>query len=52
MIGQRYSAPINRADHAEGVVTKYDEDTGLVTLISDDGEEWSGYEYQLETICE
>ncbi|GHG07886.1 hypothetical protein [Thalassotalea marina] len=50
MIGERFLAPINRADTVEGIVTSYNEDSGFVTLITDDGESWKGYEYQLETI--
>tara|TARA_B110001454_G_C12679657_1_gene417436 strand:+ start:667 stop:822 length:156 start_codon:yes stop_codon:yes gene_type:complete len=50
MVGDRFVAPISLADTVEGVVTSYNEDSGFVTLITDDGESWKGYEYQLETI--
>ena len=52
MLGQRFLAPVSNIDMVEGIVTSYNEDTGFVTLITDDGESFSGYEYQLETIDE
>jgi hypothetical protein len=46
--GKRFLAPTCRSGYVEGVITKYDEDTGRVTLLTDDGDLWQGYEYQLE----
>ena len=50
MLGERFLAPVDRANHVEGIITSYNEDTGFVTLFTDDGESWKGYEYQLEPI--
>ena len=50
MVGERFLAPINLADSVEGMINSYNEDSGFVTLITDDGESWKGYEYQLESI--
>lgn len=50
LVGNRYLAPTGRADHVEGEVTQYDKESGRVVLLTDDGEIWSGYEYQLESI--
>ena len=50
MIGETFHAPINRADYIEGTVTAYNEDSGRVTIETDEGEVWSGYEYQLESL--
>lgn len=46
--------PNSSAGHACHVavseVASYDEATGHVTLMADDGELWKGYDYQLEAI--
>ena len=52
MIGQRFFAPINALDYVEGIVTHYNEDSGFVTLITDEGDCFKGYEYQLEPIID
>ena len=52
MIGQRFTIPLNLCDSVEGIVIKYDEDSGKVVLMSDDGEKLEGYEYQLEDASE
>jgi hypothetical protein len=46
--GKRFLAPTSRSGYVEGVITKYDADTGRVTLLTDDDDLWHGYEYQLE----
>jgi hypothetical protein len=50
MLGKRFSAPINQVDTIEGIVTSYDDNTGSVSLLTDDGDIFHGYEYQLESI--
>ena len=50
MLGQRFLAPINGVDFVEGIITHYNEESGFVCLITDDGESFRGYEYQLEPI--
>lgn len=52
MIGERFLAPIDSLDYVEGLVTHYNEDSGFVTLITDEGECFKGYEYQLEPVDE
>ena len=52
VIGQRFLAPIDSLDYVEGLVTHYNEDSGFVTLITDEGECFKGYEYQLESLDE
>ena len=52
MIGQRFFAPINALDYVKGIVTHYNEDSGFVTLITDEGDCFKGYEYQLEPIID
>lgn len=52
MIGERFLAPIDSVDYVEGLVTHYNEDSGFVTLITDEGECFKGYEYQLESLDE
>ena len=51
LVEKRFSAPINNADLVEGTITDYDVDTGYVSLTTDEGEVFYGYEYQLEN-CE
>lgn len=50
MIGKVFFAPIDIANLVEGEVTHYVQETGRVTLRTIDGEEWVGFEHQLEPI--
>lgn len=50
MIGKVFLAPIDRANLVEGEITCYVQETGQVILRTIDGEEWTGFEHQLESI--
>jgi hypothetical protein len=50
VLGKRFLAPINRCDYVEGIVTHVNVDSGYVTLITDEGEVFKGYEYQLQPV--
>lgn len=47
--GLRVEFPVDRFEFLEGIVESFDEDSGLVVVLDDDGNRWKGYEYQLHT---
>lgn len=50
MIGQKVEFPIGLAAWDIGVVTDYDEQTGLLTVINDEGEIFRGCESQVANV--
>lgn len=50
MLGERFIAPTSLSETIEGVITYYDEESGAITIITDDGDKYNGYEYQLESV--
>ena len=46
MLGQNVSIPVSVGSDVEGVVIKYDPETGEVTVKDDEGHEYKGFEYQ------
>lgn len=48
--GLRVEFPVNRFEFLEGVIESFDEDSGSVVVLDDDGNRWKGYEYQLQSV--
>jgi hypothetical protein len=49
MIGQNVIVPVGVGSDVEGVVIQFDEDSGLLIMLDDEGDKYQGYEYQV--IC-
>jgi hypothetical protein len=50
MIGLKVEFPIGLAAWDIGVVTEYDESTGLITVVNEDGERFRGSESQVSNL--
>ena len=48
LVGEFFSAPTGIADNVDGVVVAHNTETGHVTLATEEGQLWHGYEHQLE----
>lgn len=46
MIGKMVVVPVSTGSDVEGIVEKYDEETGMITVKDEDGHLYEGYEYQ------
>lgn len=50
MIGETFFVPTSIGSGVEGVVIDYEEDTGRVSIETDEKEILHGFEYQLESL--
>ena len=52
LLGKTFSAPTDYGSFIEGVLVSHNLTNDRVTLIDEDNQKWSGYEYQLESLEE
>jgi len=50
MLGTWVAVPLNHADWVEGNVVQHSEDTGVITVEGEDGNMYTGHEYQCEVL--
>ncbi|WP_139125487.1 hypothetical protein [Alteromonas macleodii] len=48
MLGRKVIAPLDIGMTVEGKIIEFDEDSGVVVIEDEDGEQFHGYDYQLE----
>lgn len=52
MIGLTVEFPTDSSIYEIGIVTSYNEETGIVIITDEDGDKWRGYEYQVIVLDE
>lgn len=50
MVALRCLFQLNEIDTEESLITHYNQGSGFVVVMTDDGESFKGYEYQIELI--